>query len=156
MYHGEKRRYNFEQILHLGVEKNEQFQILNGLRRYGYSGIDEASKVRRLDSGIKTDKLNAPKAQIMASRELQNNFEELVGLYQDFISQTRTQNDNDNINVSGFKGGGNGNSSGEKGWANPDAKKSGGYKGNIGKRKHTGGGGNIEDCHYSLLPSTIS
>ena len=40
---------------------------------------------------------------------LQDNFEDAVGLYQDFISQTRTQNDNDNINVSGFEGGGNGN-----------------------------------------------
>jgi hypothetical protein len=55
------------------------------------------------------DKLSALKAQIMASRALQNNFQDAVGLYQDFISQARTQKDNDNINVSGFEGGGNGN-----------------------------------------------
>jgi hypothetical protein len=149
MYHGEKRRYNFESYI---SALNEQFQILNGLQRYGYSGIDEASKVRRLNTGIKTDKLNAPKAQIMASRALQNNFEEAVGLYQDFISQTRAQYENDNINVSGFEGGGGTNGSGAKagGTKYPHAKKGGGYKGNTGgKRKHTGGGGDIEDRHYS-------
>jgi hypothetical protein len=86
----------------------------------------------------------------MASRELQNNLEEAIGLYQDFISQTRTQNDNDNNNESGFEGGGSGNGNDRKGRGNPHARKSGGYKGNnIGKRKHTGGGGDIEDCHYS-------
>jgi hypothetical protein len=148
MYHGEKRRYNFESYI---SALNDQFQILNGLKRYGYSGIDEASKVRRLNTGIKTDKLNAPKAQIMASRALQDNFDDAVGLYQDFISQTRTQNDNDNINVSGFEGGGSGNANGGKGGSNKyKGKKGGGYKGNGGgKRKHSGGGGDIEDRHYS-------
>ena len=48
--------------------------MLNTLIRYGYAGIDESSKVRCLNAGIKTDKLNAPKAQIMSSRALQDNF----------------------------------------------------------------------------------
>jgi hypothetical protein len=142
MYHGEKRRYNFESYI---SALNEQFQILNGLKRYGYSGIDGASKVRRLNTGIKTDKLHAPKAQIMARRALQDNFEDAVGLYQDFISQSRTQNDNDNINVSGFEGGGGTGNGGKGGGNKYNHKKGGGYK---GKRKH-GGGGDIEDRHYS-------
>jgi hypothetical protein len=86
----------------------------------------------------------------MASRELQNTFEEAVGLCQDFISQTRTQKDNDNINVSGFEGEGSGNGNEGNRRGNPHARLSGGYKGNnIGKRKHQGGGGDIEDRHYS-------
>jgi hypothetical protein len=155
MYHGEKRRYNFESYI---SALNEQFQILNGLKRYGYSGIDEASKVRRLNTGIKTDKLNAPKAQIMASRALQDNFEDAVGLYQDFLSQSRTLNDNDNINVSGFEGGGRGDGKeGGKGGGGGKykGKGGGGYKGaGGGKRRHGGGGGDIEDRHYS--PSEYS
>jgi hypothetical protein len=147
MYHGKKRRYNFESYI---SALNEQFQILNRLQRYGYSGIDEASKVCRLNAGIKTDKLNDPKAQIMASRALQDNFEDVVGLYQDFISQTRTQNDNDNIDVSGFEGGSRGNGNEDKG-GKYHGKKGRGYKGagsgGAGKRKH--GGGDIEDRHYS-------
>ena len=54
-YYGEKRRYNFESYI---STLNEQFQVLNNLKRYGYAGIDESSKVRRLNSGIKTEKLN--------------------------------------------------------------------------------------------------
>jgi hypothetical protein len=146
MYHGEKRCYNFESYI---SALNEQFQILNGLQRYGYSGINKASKVCCLNTGIKTDKLNAPTVQIMASRELENKFEEAVGLYQDFISQTRSQNDNGNINVSGFEAGGSGNGNEGDGRGKPHARKGGGYKGNIDKRKHTGGGGDIEDQYYS-------
>jgi hypothetical protein len=119
MYHGEKRCYNFESYI---SALNEQFQILNGLQRYGYSGINKASKVCCLNTGIKTDKLNAPKVQIMASWELENKFEEAVGLYQDFISQTRSQNDNGNINVSGFEAGGSGNGNEGDGRGKPHAR----------------------------------
>jgi hypothetical protein len=99
---GEKRRYNFESYI---STLNEQFQVLNNLARYGYAGVDESSKVRRLNAGIKTDKLNAPKAQIMASRALQDSFDDAVGLYQDFIAQMRPANDNDELNVSAFEQG---------------------------------------------------
>jgi hypothetical protein len=85
-YYGEKRRYNCELYV---SSLTEQFQVLNTLRRYGYAGIDEASKVRCLNAGIKTDKLNAPKAQIMSSHILQDNFDDSVGLYQDFIAQSK-------------------------------------------------------------------
>ena len=102
-YFGEKRRYNFESYI---TSLTEQFQILNTLRRYGYTGIARASKVRRLNSGIKTNKLNAPKARIMSSSVLQENFDDSVGLYQAFIAQSRPTNDNDDFNVSGFEGGG--------------------------------------------------
>ena len=82
--------------------------MLNNLRRSGCSGVDESSEVRRLNTGIKTDELNAPKAQIMSSRALQDNFDDAVGLHQDFIAQTKPTYDNDKCDVSGFEGGGSG------------------------------------------------
>ena len=89
-YYGEKHRYKFES--YISTTLNEQFQIvLNNLRRYGYAGIDKPSKVRQINSGIKTDKLNAQKAQIMSSQALQDNFDDSVGLYQDFIAQSTAQ-----------------------------------------------------------------
>jgi hypothetical protein len=159
-YYGEKRRYNFESYI---STLNEQFQVLNNLRRYGYSGIDEASKVRRLNSGIKTEKLNAPKAQIMSSRALQDNFDDAVGLYQDFIAQTKPTNDNDEFNVSGFEGGGGGGGGGggrgRGGGRYGDRKGRGGGRGGRGGGRGGGkgkGGGDgkkrkyeVEERHYS-------
>jgi hypothetical protein len=156
-YYGEKRRYNFESYI---SSLTEQFQVLNNLVRYGYAGIDEASKVRRLNAGIKTDKLNAPKAQIMSSRTLQDNFDEAVGLYQDFIAQSRTSNDNDEFNVSGFEGSsgggagggeGRGRGSGRYGGRGRGGGRGGGRgRGRGGDRKRKGGsGGDVEDRHYS-------
>ena len=95
-YYGEKRRYNFESYI---STLNKQFRILNNLCRYGYARIDEASKVRRLNSGIKTDKLDAPKVKIILSRALQDNFDDSVGLYQDFIAPSTAQGENTNFTV---------------------------------------------------------
>ena len=151
-YYGEKRRYNFESYI---STLNEQFQVLNNLRRYGYAGIDEASKVRRLNSGIKTDKLDAPKAQIMSSRALQDNFDDSVGLYQDFIAQSTAQGENTNFNVSEFdRDGGGGNREGGQGRGRGGGRggrgRGGGGRGRGGKgdkkRKHSG---EVQDRHYS-------
>jgi hypothetical protein len=159
-YDGEKKRYNFESYI---STLNEQFSVLNNLRRFGYSGIDEASKVRRLNAGIKTDKLDAPKAQIMSSRDLQENFDAAVGLYQDFIAQSKTHGDNSDFNVSGFEGGGGGEGRGRGGgrfggrgggrfggrFGGRGRGRGGGGRGGFGKRKHHGGGGDVQDRHYS-------
>jgi len=154
-YYGEKRRYNFESYI---STLNEQFQILNNLKRYGYSGIDEASKVRRLNSGIKTDKLDAPKAQIMSSQALQGNFDESVGLYQDFIAQSTAQGENSNFNVSEFdREGGSGNREGGRGRGRGGGRggrgRGGGGRGRGGrgdkKRKHSNSSGEVQDRHYS-------
>ena len=155
-YYGEKRRYNFESYI---STLNEQFQVLNNLKRYGYAGIDEASKVRRLNSGIKTEKLNAPKAQIMSNRALQDNFDDAVGLYQDFIAQSKPSHDNDEFNVSGFEGGGGGSGGGGRGKGGGkyyDKKGRGGGRGGGGRGRGKGGGdrkrkqgGDVEDRHYS-------
>ena len=54
-YQGERHRWNFEKFVRRQVEQHE---ILNGLTKYGYSGIDDGSKVRYLLGGIKTKDLD--------------------------------------------------------------------------------------------------
>jgi hypothetical protein len=71
---------------------NKQFQVLNNSKHHGRAGIDESSKVRCLNLGIKTDKLDAPKAQIMSTFALQDIFDEAVGLCQDFVVQSKPTN----------------------------------------------------------------
>ena len=68
-YNGEQRRWDFER--YVNVHKS-QHSILEGLVEHGYSGIDPRSKVRFLLDGIKTDKFDSVKAQIMANAELRN------------------------------------------------------------------------------------
>jgi hypothetical protein len=102
---------------------------------------------------------NAPKAQIMSSRALQDNFDDSVGLHQDFIAQSRPTNDNDEFNVSGFEGGGGGaGGGGERGRGggrhNDRRGRGGGRGGGRGrgadrKHKHHGGGEDTEDRHCS-------
>ena len=65
----------------------EQHKILNSLTKYGYSGIDDGSKVRYLLGGIKTKDLDPVKVQIMASPGLRQDYEGCVNLYQDYIAQ---------------------------------------------------------------------
>ena len=66
-YYGEKRRFNFEKYTRI---HKEQHEILAGLTEYGYAGIDERSKVRHLNKGIKTNALDVPKGQIIATPRL--------------------------------------------------------------------------------------
>ena len=65
----------------------EQHEILNGLTKYGYSGIDDGSKVRYLLGGIKTKDLDPVMVQIMASPGLREDYQGCVNLYQDYIAQ---------------------------------------------------------------------
>lgn len=81
-YDGEKRRWNFESYVTM---QKEQHEILQDLMEYGYAGIDEGTKVRYLSDGIKTTELDVCKAQILASPALQQNFDECVTLYKDFL-----------------------------------------------------------------------
>jgi hypothetical protein len=63
----------------------EQHAVLNGLTDYGYSGIDNSTKVRNLMTGIKTDALDTLKAAVLASPALRKNYSDVVTLYGDFI-----------------------------------------------------------------------
>jgi hypothetical protein len=53
---GEKRRYNVKPCV---SSLTKQFQVLNTFKRYGHAGVDESSKVPRLNTGSKTDKLTS-------------------------------------------------------------------------------------------------
>jgi hypothetical protein len=51
LYNGEKKRFTWLTYVRIHTE---QHSVLNGLKDYGYSGIDDSSKVRHLLKGIKT------------------------------------------------------------------------------------------------------
>ena len=68
----------------------DQHTILQSLIQHGYAGINEHSKVRHLLDGIKMNELDTVKGQIWASPTLQNNFDDCVTLFQDFINNKRT------------------------------------------------------------------
>ena len=91
-YTGEQRRWNFEKYVKIHVDQHD---ILEGLTRHGYAGIDPRSKVRFLLDGIKTKELDSVKAMIWSSADLRSDFDACVNLCQDFIAQnvaTRTSN----------------------------------------------------------------
>ena len=67
MYKGEMHHWNFEKFTKVHVN---QHAILDGLVEHGYSGINERSKVHHLMEGIKTNKLDAVKTQILSSPPL--------------------------------------------------------------------------------------
>jgi hypothetical protein len=69
----------------------EQHAVLNGLTHYGYSGIDNGTKVGKLMTGIKTDALDTVKAAVMASPALRKNYPDGVTLYGDFIKQQKIE-----------------------------------------------------------------
>jgi hypothetical protein len=58
LYNGEKKRFTWETY---GWIHTEQHSILNGLKYFGYDGIDDLSKVRHLLKGIKTTALDVYK-----------------------------------------------------------------------------------------------
>jgi hypothetical protein len=51
LYNGEKKRFTWETYARIHTE---QHSVLNGLKYFGYAGIDDSSKVRHLLKGIKT------------------------------------------------------------------------------------------------------
>jgi hypothetical protein len=51
LYSGENKRFTWETYVRIHTE---QHSFLNGLKHYGYAGIDDSSKVRHLIKGIKT------------------------------------------------------------------------------------------------------
>jgi hypothetical protein len=62
--------------------------VLNGLTDYGYSGIDNGTKVRKLMMGIKTDALDTVKAAV------------IVTVYGDLIKQQKIESASMNVSDS--------------------------------------------------------
>jgi hypothetical protein len=69
----------------------EQHSVLNGLKYYGYAGIDDSSKVHHLLKGIKTTELDVCKTQVMASPSLYDDFAATVELYSTFIKKMKAE-----------------------------------------------------------------
>jgi hypothetical protein len=75
----------------------EQHAVLNGLTDYGYSGIDNGTKVRKLMAGIKTDALDTVKTALLAGPALRKNYPDVVTLYGDFIKQQKIESASMNV-----------------------------------------------------------
>ena len=84
VYTGEKARFNFEKFLTKHVEI---YNRLQDLVAYGYAGIDDGSRVRRLLQGIKCNTLETCKTQILASPTLQTDFDACATLIKDYLAQ---------------------------------------------------------------------
>jgi hypothetical protein len=86
-YTGENRRWNMQRYVTAHVEC---FNILDGLKEYGFSGMDEATRVRKFVAGIKTDKLDAIRAAVLANPTL--SFDRVTRLYRDHVAMTQSMN----------------------------------------------------------------
>jgi hypothetical protein len=94
MYNGKKKRLTWETFVRIHTE---QHSVLNGLKEYGYSGIDDSSKVCHLLKGIKTTELDVWKYQVMASPTLRDDFSATVELYSTFIKKMKAENPQLNV-----------------------------------------------------------
>jgi hypothetical protein len=74
-----------------------QHAVLNGLANYGYSGIDNGTKVRKLMAGINTDALDTEKAAVLESPALHTNYPDVITLYGDFIKQQKIKSASMNV-----------------------------------------------------------
>jgi hypothetical protein len=87
----------------------EKHSVLNGLKDYGYAGIDDSSKVCHLLKGIKTSELYVCKTQVMASPSLRDDFASTVKFYSTFIKQMKAENPRLNVYEVSFARGRGGN-----------------------------------------------
>jgi hypothetical protein len=93
-YTGERKKWTWEKYVQIHAE---QHAVLNGLTDYGYSGIDNGTKVHKLMAGIKTDALDTVKAAVLASPALRKNYPDFVTLYGDFIKQQKIESARMNV-----------------------------------------------------------
>jgi hypothetical protein len=99
LYNGEKKRFTWGNYVRIHTE---QHSVLNGLKYYGYAGIDDSSKVRHLLKGIKTSELDVCKAQVMAIPSLRDDSAATVELYSTFIKQLKAENPQLNVSEVSF------------------------------------------------------
>jgi hypothetical protein len=99
LYNGEKKRFTWETYVSIHTE---QHSVLNGLKDYGYAGIDDSSKVRHLLKGIKTTDLDVCKARVMASPSLRDDFAATVELYSTFIKKLKAEKPQLNVSEVSF------------------------------------------------------
>jgi hypothetical protein len=93
-YTGERKKWTWEKYVQIHAE---QHAVFNGLTDYGYSGIENGNKFRKLMAGIKTDTLNTVKAAVLASPALRKNYPDAVTLYGDFIKHQKIESASMNV-----------------------------------------------------------
>jgi hypothetical protein len=71
--------------------------VLNGLTNYGYSGIDNGTKVRKLMVGINTEALDNVKAAVLASPALRTKYPDVATIYGDLIKQQKSESASMNV-----------------------------------------------------------
>ena len=88
-YHGEKKKCTFKkyQATHL-----DQHNISVGLEGKGYSVIDDHAKVRYLIDGIKNNKIEVIKTQVIASPALRKYCTGVCSLFSEYIKQCEGMN----------------------------------------------------------------
>jgi hypothetical protein len=94
LYNGEKKRFTWETYVRIHTE---QHSVRNGLKDYGYAGIDDSSKVCNLLKGINTNELDVCKTQVMAIPSLRDDFAATVKIYSTFIKQIKDKNPRLNV-----------------------------------------------------------
>jgi hypothetical protein len=68
----------------------EQHAVLQGMMEYGYAGIDERTKVWYLLAGIKSSDLTPCTANLMATPDIRNSFDQTAGAIKDFINHMKS------------------------------------------------------------------
>ena len=81
-YKGEQRNWGWDKYVDAHIE---QHIIAKNLMPYGYSGIDERSKIRHLLGGISNPGLHPVTVNILAMREEDKTFTKCATMYTDFI-----------------------------------------------------------------------
>jgi hypothetical protein len=100
LYNGEKKCFTWETYVSI---RTEQHSVLNGMKYYGYAGIDDSSKLRHLLKGIKITSLDVCKTQVMASPSLRDNFAATVKLYSTFIKHMKAETPQLNVSEVSFE-----------------------------------------------------
>ena len=81
-YKGEQKNWGWDKYVDAHIE---QHIIAKNLMPYGYSGIDERSKIRHLLAGISDPGLHPVTVNILAMREEDKTFTKCATMYTDFI-----------------------------------------------------------------------
>jgi hypothetical protein len=93
-YTGKRKKWTWKSYVQIHAD---QHAVLNGLTDYGYSSIDNDTKVRKLMPGIKTHALDTVKAVVLASPAFRTNYLDVVTLYGDFIKQQKIESASMNV-----------------------------------------------------------
>jgi hypothetical protein len=84
-YTGEKRRFNFNKYVDAHVRLHN---VMNDLKIHGYSGMDEAQRVRKFLAGIQCKEVEVIRAQCWSSSTLRASFKDTVIAFKEYIANT--------------------------------------------------------------------